>query len=316
MVGPTYLTKMYSFLDEYLNLPLAFRDQLDHIWKLSKEHNSLNQNILRDLKKFNKQDRKRILKIMFFRETSASDILTSLNKWTEPEDFICYNTFGKWIGFHKVIASGRNVILFEGKRKRVGDDLVIKWYQSEKKDTNYEVSIYEKLQSMNAKLPFFISGYYFWETPVLVLEKLDPVDTKADEIEMGIQILDQLKTVHKLCIHNDIKPGNIMRKGNIYYLIDYGGVTTERLGWGFRRRVWSPKWTCQKIHEPNQVTGPKHDFIELGYTMQYLSDSRAGIKFKRGRYSGKIRNYMEEVKKITSNNVKKEDYDRLISILK
>lgn len=316
MIESTNLTKMYSILDEYNRLPIAFKDQLDHIYEIwSQRHPNANKKVEK-LTYFKPIDQKKISAFLFYRHHKARDALSLLNKYVDPEDLICYNEYNKWIRFHKIITAGSHVILFEGKRKGIGDDLVIKWYQSDSKNTSYEIDIYEKLRNLGARVPVFFTGFYFWETPVLVMEKLESVGKNDDPWEMGIQVLNQLKIVHRICIHNDIKPGNIMKRGSTYFLIDYGGVTTERLEWGFKRKVWSPKWTCQPIHGHNQITSPIHDFIELGFTMQSIEDERTNTKTKRGHWHGKMKRYMQAVESFNPKNIKLQDYDYLISILK
>lgn len=140
---------------------------------------------------------------------------------------------------------------------------------------------------------------------------------------MGIQILNQLKIAHQICIHNDIKPDNIMKRGEIiceYFLIDWGGATTKKLGYGYERRVWSPKWTSQPMNQPEQLTTAVNDFIELGFTMQAIQNIRKGLPNKQNlfqyNFKGKIKTYMQRINSINRKNIVARDYDDLISILK
>jgi hypothetical protein len=119
-----------------------------------------------------------------------------------------------------------------------------------------------------------------------------------------------------------------------YIVIDYGGMTTERLekgekkGW--KRSVWSPKYTCQKPHpEEPQVTTQWHDFKEIGYMMKEIQNMRVKHESKkksksktkdsdrlpiRTDFKGRLLVYMNFLETINKYNVKSEDYDNLISI--
>lgn len=166
--------------------------------------------------------------------------------------------------------------------------VVCKYYKSSKKDIEFELECYRKLRISGLSVPWFSSSYRVLDQPILVLGKLYPIDIEMgdDPYQMGIEVIDQLRYVHKIGVHNDLKPGNIMvnrddtfplgkaggNNGSAYkyVIIDYGGTATQPLEYGFKRYTRTPKFTCQQKGEPNQITTGLHDLIELGYVMNFI----------------------------------------------
>jgi hypothetical protein len=243
------------------------------------------------------------------------------------------------------------VCLFQGalisKKGAKPVPVIVKWYESERKDTEYEISAYCELRKINCKTPWFSSSFMLWKTPVLVMEPLEELDHTDDEYEAAAQTLQELKIIHQKGIHNDIKRQNVMKrkykpdptgkrvdKGEWEYLvIDYGGMTVERLGYGWKRSVWSPKYTCQKPHPKKpQITTPWHDFKETGYMMKDIQNLRTSVKMEkdskkthksahadklpiREGFEGKLKAYMDYLHdEVDKKNVQPEDYDNLIAI--
>lgn len=230
----------------------------------------------------------------------------------------CYDDKGHCVTLKKVISRGKHVIVLEGMLD--GEiPVIVKWYESDRRDTLYEISIYCKLRKMNCQMPWFSSTYRFWDFPVLVMEKLTPLDKTDDEFAVARDVLEQLITLNKFGVHNDIKPGNIMRRDlkdgtRKYLMIDHGGVTTTRFGYGYLRWIWSPKWTSQKPHGKNQLTTAKNDFIELGYTMKTMQNWRTGDEHIRSGFTGHLATYMERVEKVDPKTIRAEDYQDLIDV--
>lgn len=236
------------------------------------------------------------------------------------------------------------VCLFQGalinKKGAKPVPVIVKWYESERKDTEYEIAMYCELRKVNCKTPWFSSSFMLWKTPVLVMEPLEEITHEDDEFEVAAQTLQELKIIHKKGAHNDIKRQNVMKrkykpdskrgvdKGDWEYLvIDYGGMTTERLGYGWKRSVWSPKYTCQKPHPKKpQITTQWHDFKETGYMMKDIQNLRTakkrGHKSTHGDrlpiregFEGKLRTYMDYLhEEVDKRDVQLDDYDNLIAI--
>jgi hypothetical protein len=229
-----------------------------------------------------------------------------------------YDHRGHLVRLEKEIAQGRHVYVIAGKLDNE-IPVVVKWYQSNRRDTLYEISIYKRLRKMGCDTPWFSSSYRFWDFPVLVMEKLHSLTKEDDEFEMAIQVLQQLTYLHQFGIHNDIKPGNVMKRlvdGKPKYLmIDHGGVATQKYQYGYRRFIWSPKFTSQKPHESNQITTAKHDFLELGICMKAIQNMRTGESKVRSGFTGKLKKFMDRVELINQKDVKSSDYEDLIKIL-
>lgn len=217
------------------------------------------------------------------------------------------------------------VLVGEVQEKNTTRQVIVKWYQSNSTDIEYEVNIYKRLDSMGCPLLRFTSSYKFWNSPVLVLEKLEPLTFNDDKYEMGKQIIYQLTFLHQFGVHCDIKPQNIMKRTGKkleYFLIDFGGVATEPLDYGFKRWLWSPKWSSQKPHEEDQITTPVYDLVELGYTMKclqnwVLSQGKNDGECRSG-FKGRLRKYMEYVGKLLENPrifPSRDDYKNLLYIL-
>jgi serine/threonine protein kinase len=205
-----------------------------------------------------------------------------------------------------------------------GRPVVVKWYQSSKRDTTYELNFYQKLRGMGCDVPWFSSHYNFWGHKVMVLEKLSPLTQYDDEFKMGVHIIQQLRLLHRMGVHCDIKPQNVMKRQinkrtAQYLLIDFGGVATERLSYGYRRWLWSPKWTSQTPHEADQVVTEKNDFLELAYTMRAMqnwrdSHNQSDGDVKRG-FTGRLARYLKRVEEIDKRHVRDQDYTDLLRIL-
>lgn len=253
-------------------------------------------------------------RIAMLRSIPSGDLLDE--KWFPYVS--CYDHRGHTVTLEKEITHGRYVYVIQGKLD--GEiPVVVKWYQSNRRDTLYEISIYKRLRKMGCDTPWFSSSYRFWEAPVLVMEKLHPLSKDDNEFVVASEIMQQLTYLHQFGVHNDIKPNNIMKRisrGKAkYFLIDHGGVATVRLSYGYKRWIWSPKWTSQKMHAPNQVTTAKNDFLELAYTMKTIQNWRTGDDKIRSGFSGRLAKFVERVEKINPRDITEKDYTDLMKIL-
>jgi hypothetical protein len=273
-------------------------------------------------KRYRKNNLKEISFYIALLQTISSKFFIKNPRWYNT--IYCYNKKEKHtIKLKDIIYEGKHVFVVNGFLN-TGQPVVVKWYQSRSNNTQYEISIYEKLREIGCETPWFSSSYLFWDFPVLVMEKLEKVTSDDNEFEIAAQVIRQLMYIHQFGIHNDIKPGNIMKRvvnnngtpgTPKYFMIDHGGVTTKKLAYGYRRCIWSPKWACQTPRVKNQVTTPKHDFIELGYTMKTIQNWRTKDKHIRHHFSGRLAKYMECVDKMNSRQITPQDYENLLEIL-
>ena len=315
-----------ELIQTYNSYPDALKDQIKLLkfkFNVSKDVENYYRHIIKETKgiKFSEHEKKILFRLA---------ILTIIKPYELLIDCFftyvyCYKNNSKdKIIFNKLIKDGKHARVVKGKDIK-GNSMVVKYYSSNKRDTCFEIGIYERLRDEGMMtLPYFDTEYFFWDSRVLVMEKLSKLNHKDDEYELAIQIIEQLKSVHMFGVHSDIKPENMMKKRNyknkktVYYLIDFGGVSNEKLEYGYRRYIWSPKWTCQKSHEKNQITTFKHDFIELGYTMRHIQNLKN--KSKKGEiksgYRGKLKKYMDFVSNIDEMNIPDDIHDQLIKVIK
>lgn len=225
----------------------------------------------------------------------------------------CYDDNGHIAKLEKVFDCGRYVFLIKG---RVDDTpVIVKWYQNKRRDTSYEIGIYNKLKELGCPVPWFSSTYEFWNTPVLVIEELQPLGKEDDEFVVAVEVLNQLQYLHQVAVYNNMKPADIVKRvvdgKTTYFLIDYGGVATQKLEHGYRRWCWTPKWTSQTPHEKDQVTTAKNDFLELGSVIKTLQEDN-------GRYecNDKLERFMKRVNEVNEKNIMSKDYLDLIAICK
>lgn len=167
--------------------------------------------------------------------------------------------------------------------------------------------------------------YLGYECTVLKLLKNIEYNDPNVYIDLGVQILAILKDFHDFGCHSDIKPDNILKSltGNRYYLIDMGGVSTEKRGKGYFRACYSPRYTCQE--SDNRTRGGEiifglHDLVELGFSISiiYCKCNNIAIDKTTYRYiivDSPVWKYMNEVEKLDKENIKKKDYDKLIKLL-
>lgn len=314
-----------SLVSAYDKLPESLRKQISKLHNIFKNDEDIVPVALSLYRKYgirekgkrgdkNEQLRKTLFRVAMLKVIAPDYLLD--DKWFPYVQ--CYDTRGHIVKLEKTVTMGRHVFVIQG-RLDDGGPVIVKWYQSNKRDTLYEIGIYKRLRQIRCSCPWFSSTYEFWNSPVLVMEKLQPLTKEDDEFEVSIEVIKQLKYLHTFGIHNDLKPGNIMKRVHngrpTYFMIDHGGVATSRLGYGYRRWIWSPKWTCQRPHAANQITTAKHDFIELGYTMKTMQNWTSGDNHIRSGFSGKLEKYMNRVARIDERNITAKDYDDLIEIL-
>lgn len=160
---------------------------------------------------------------------------------------------------------------------------IVKWFRGEKsiKTCEHEISIYTAIHKLSrAALPWFSSSYRLWRDPVLVVEMLSPLDDNDNEVAVGIDVLTHLKTIHKVCLHCDIKKDNIMKdatgSSTCYYLIDFGQSTLVTEG---QKDGVYPRYVHTKGHYRDgwrSRTSIKTELLELLDVLETLYKNRIG----------------------------------------
>jgi tRNA A-37 threonylcarbamoyl transferase component Bud32 len=230
---------------------------------------------------------------------------------TKPYLF-CYNDKEEYIVLEDVIGEHEEQFVFRGK-KSDGENVMVKWTKNPQ-ELEDEIDNMIRAETIGVKLPKFDDSFFFWDVHVLVEEILEPIDGEDDAYEIGKQLLPSLHKLHYFGVHNDIKPGNIMKRGNEYLLIDYGGLAFIPKLYGFVREIWTPLWASQ-VKEAGQITTAKNDLMELIYVLHYQDALKQGIYIDEDDYKNvyieKWKALLDQVRDIDERNIKKSDYESL-----
>lgn len=343
--------KIQKILLKWLDLPIILKNQIETLYKNYFEDTKNKNHNLNDWKD-KLSEWKRLIhsfeydindrKIKITNQQKLNDLLTysclfycvnSLFITTLSPDILtrnniyCYDENGNAsIKFTKTIVKRDNVRLFEGQF--LNDKIcpswglrkvVVKLFLSSKMTTKFEIDNYRILGDPSPSLGV---NCYFWDIPVLVMRPMECLNELDNEIDVGVQILQQLPFIHRVNVHSDIKPKNIMKfeenKQFIYKLIDFGGFSKERLGdhKGYNRRTYTKDWTKQRGGD--RIT-PMDDLLELGETLAAIQEVRENphqcikhgkIKYPEKRtFKGNVKLYMNYIKsKINPSKLKCNEY--------
>lgn len=193
-------------------------------------------------------------------------------------------------GQHFVGESGATYVIIEKINKRSGEATLFKARRLTG-ETEYVIKVYdkvanrvdaikeeivEKLKTINCPyLPKLyetgrLNGYpyeimEFYSGGSLTHERMTLEELKKSFIPAmndALQVLDENNIVHK-----DIKPDNIMRRGDSYVLMDFGisSVRTESNSVVFTQTGWSPEYAPPEATQGNASI--KWDYYSLGITI-------------------------------------------------
>ncbi len=300
---------------EYDELNDNIKTQLDILYPIYCK-NSIVQRKLITLKRgkhLNKENKKKLINYAIFLSFDTRHFMQHnyklLNCYTNKHN-------GQTIKITKILTTHKHTVVLIGKYK--DKEVIIKYYKSDKKDTMYEIGIYKKLKKMGCELPWYSSKFMFMGSRVLVMEKLEKINSNDSIYSIGKAVVNQLSYLHQFGIHNDIKPDNIMKKKvnetYKYFLIDYGGIATEKLKYGYCRWIWTASWTCQPKGQHDQVSTPKNDFIELAYTLNYIHNKCNKDNFKHICHDC-LGKYYKHVSKLGTQNYNTINYDQICGFL-
>lgn len=206
---------------------------------------------------------------------------------------------------------------------------VLKWDSD--KNINNEIRGWRECLENNIVCPDVELSYKFCGLTCISMKILSKIkyDNVKNFVNIGVQMLNVLQKFHKFGCHSDIKPDNIMcervennqRKTykNIYYLIDMGGVSLERLEHGYKRRGWTDQYVLQPVErKKDNIITPKIDLMELGVTLNLIYNECNGIKVDRKDYkiiktNSPIHEFIECI--MSYDTVNDEIYDQLKLIL-
>lgn len=175
------------------------------------------------------------------------------------------------------ISGDQNVYLAEDQSS--GQQWVIKWDSSN--NVLKEIKTYERIKKMGGQTPRVLTveedRWFYHGWPILVIEKLLPLDDTDDELQIGIQLLtNQLPFLHEFAVHADLKPDNIMKRNVVnggpplYFVIDMDvDDQPTRFPGEYKRSHWTPLFHSDQF-TPAAVCSFRADLLELLYTMSAL----------------------------------------------
>lgn len=170
-----------------------------------------------------------------------------------------------------------------------------------------EISIYEQLLDTDFDLPLVLLGFKYLGDPVILMERLISLDESPVQIDnILISIIGQLKILHEIGVHCDIKPSNILYSPRTqkYHLIDFGGVVSEQS----KRFTYTRSFACQR--STSKEPSKKADLIELLYTINHIISQND----HHHRFDGvlkKIWMYVCKLSEITPST-----YDQIIDLIR
>ena len=128
--------------------------------------------------------------------------------------------------------------------------------------------------------PYIDDNFYMFTHQMMVIEKLEPLTdaVKDDLVNFTAQILDQLQHLHEFACHSDIKPDNILKRigQEKYFIIDLGGISKDKLYYGYARAAYTPNFTSQ-INFFRTIITPKYDLLEFGFVLSYFTTELDGF---------------------------------------
>jgi hypothetical protein len=243
-------------------------------------------------------------------------MIDKFNKYKNENYLFCYNVKGDYITFIDIIGEHNEQFVFLGKKNN-NIDVMIKWTKNPQ-ELEDELENMIRAETIGVELPLFDDSFFFWDQHILVEEILEPIDGEDDPYEIGRQILPNLHKLHFFGVHNDIKPANIMKRENKYFLIDYGGLAFIPKLYAYIREIWTPLWSSQ-VKESGQITTAKNDLLELIYVLHYQDALKKGIYIDDDDYKNIYlepwATLIDQIRNIDERNIKPTDYDPFYKVL-
>jgi len=159
-------------------------------------------------------------------------------------------------------------------------------------------------------------GWNFEGLPVLMMDKMEKINSKDDPYLVGVDVLKFLQSFHKIGCHSDIKRDNILKNTDgKYSLIDFAHISLQKKGHGYLRIAF-PR---VGFYKPSfgHVTTYREDLIELAFTINslILDEEDESIFNVDEECEPILWQYLEHVRLLPEKYPGDIDYSELISIL-
>lgn len=221
------------------------------------------------LSKANKERWMKLLKIYYseyFTRFSRIYLIVDPNDETQPK-----------YQLKKSIAIDMDQRVFLAENLNDGTLMVVKWTQ----DTSSALDSWSLVRDAGVPMLRFQTNYaLFDQEPVLLMERLFPIDATDSSYELLLDILPQLQALHRVgIVHADLKLDNIMKRmqdGKLtYFVIDYDSISKFPINGienAVKRKSYSPLWASQIAAMGDQPTSYRYDLEELFYAIVDLAN--------------------------------------------
>jgi hypothetical protein len=214
------------------------------------------------------------------------------------------------------------------------EEWVIKWNVREDVGrvlTDAEIEKWKIIENNGAQIPKIVSGFKILDFPVVVMEKLSPLEPSDYNQKLVVSMINYIERILPIGVNNNLKPSNILKRienknkspihsqETTYVVADITMMTTKEKDYGYQRFSWSPSWTSQVV-DLDTITTVKNDLLEFGYVLVWLSTLQQQGTYDKEKSeeiissvrilprNEEVSNWIERVKRINEQDIKMNDF--------
>jgi hypothetical protein len=204
------------------------------------------------------------------------------------------------------------------------EEWVVKWNVREDVGrvlTDSEIEKWKVIENNGTQIPKVVSGFKILDFPVVVMEKLSPLEPNDYNQKLIVSIVNYIERILPIGVNNNLKPSNILKrvdKNETTYLVaDITMMTTKEKDYGYQRFSWSPSWTSQVV-DLDTITTVKNDLLEFGYVLVWLSQGDEILNKEKSDEiitnvrvlprNEEVSKWIERVKTINEQDIKMNDF--------
>jgi hypothetical protein len=243
-----------------------------------------------------------------------------------------YNDCGDRIYFTKILRFddeqhvGIGVLTKDNRSmcRTTDEEWVVKWNVREDVGrvlTDSEIEKWKTIENNGTQIPKVVSGFKILDFPVVVMEKLNPLEPSDYNQKLVVSIVNYIERILPIGVNNNLKPSNILKRveknETTYFVADVTMMTTKEMDYGYQRFSWSPSWTSQVV-DLDTITTVKNDLLEFGYVLVWLSQGDEILDKERSDEiianirilprNEEVSKWIDRVKKIDEQNIKMNDF--------
>lgn len=214
------------------------------------------------------------------------------------------------------------------------EEWIVKWNVREDVGrvlTDNEIEKWKIIENNGAQIPKVVSGFKILDFPVVVMEKLNPLEPSDYNQKLIISIVNYIERILPIGVNNNLKPSNILKRiekrstnlmssenpETTYLVADVTMMTTKEKDYGYQRFSWSPSWTSQVV-DLDTITTVKNDLLEFGYVLVWLSQGDQILDKERSDEiisnvrivprNEEVSKWIDRVKTINEQEIKMNDF--------